>query len=227
MDRLQQLERGWMIYKLRWFFKHAFIIVMALIVGGGLVYWVANHGKQDRKLEETQEAAVFSSQVPDQKSEPTLPTLAEVKESLPPVMIERVLIKPVFLEPNYDFEQDMAERLGTRVESSAQRTSQATPSVVTRTVGVESLEERFMQTPTYDRAIEIAEHYLRLGAYHEALKWSLEANEIDNEKEQSWAIFATASAQLGRKEQAAESLRAYLRTRTSQRLNALLRELEQ
>ena len=215
MDRLEQLERSWLFYKLRWFLKHGVVVLMALVIGGGVVYFFASGGSD------------FSQTKPAAKevkvTEPAMDALP-TPPAEPKVVIKEVPIKPVQLAPNFDFEAEIRQRLNL-----AQRAPAAQPPrtpAVTRSAGVEVLEAQFTQNPSYSKAVEIAEAYLAQNAYEKALSWSLKANEINNEDERSWAVFATASAELGRTEQATSSLRAYLRVRPSDRLSQLLVRLE-
>ncbi len=225
MDRLEQLERGWLIYKLRWLLKHAALILLALIVGGAVVYWLFSDAP--------------SAAAPERVVEPVAEP-APVKAPEPKVVIEEVLVEPVYLEPNYDFERELAARLRSQSRATPQpeptRTasratsdtpSTRTPVVVSQEVSLEPLKEQFAQAPRFELALEIAQVYLQRGDYAGSLQWALKANEIDNEDERSWAIYATASAQMGYQEQATNSLRAYLRTRHSERLSNLLAKLEQ
>jgi tetratricopeptide (TPR) repeat protein len=216
MDRLERLERGWLLYKLRWLFKHTILIIVSLAVGGLVVYWLDS--APPREVPDEEAALQLSAQKTDQSATPE-----------PRKVVQEVVVapEPVFLKPDFGFEQDIARRLGARA-SRQQPTAPAKPRVVvSRSVDLPELEARFGQNPTYDQAVEIARAHLRAGDAQKALDWSLKANEINNEDARSWAVFATASAQLGRQEQAASSLRAYLRTRPSERLSNLLAELEQ
>lgn len=219
MDRLEQLERGWLFYKLRWFLKSAALVAASLAMGGIVAYWLASAPPRDAASEDT--AVQMSAQEPKESDE-------SPAEPPPQTVIQEVMPEPVYLKPDFGFEQEIAARLNARAarpvpteEASRQRT------VVARSVDLGALKSRFEKSPTYDRAVEIARAHLRAGEAKEALEWALKANGIDNEDPRSWAVFATATARLGDKKRAASSLRAYLQTRSSEELSNLLAKLEQ
>ncbi|HRF57885.1 MAG TPA: anaphase-promoting protein, partial [Campylobacterales bacterium] len=62
--------------------------------------------------------------------------------------------------------------------------------------------------------------------YQKALKWAISANSIDSKNEKSWALFAKASAKLGRKQNAENALENFARTSGSENIKTLLRQIK-
>lgn len=228
MDRLQKLERGWLFYKLRQLTKAAAVLAAAVLIGGGTVYLVLQSTQALQEAvsrDETPVSAPAAQAAPQPR--PETPAAPEAKPS-----------EPIHLMPSYDFEREIeqrvspvrapqAARVAPPMQPSAPAAAPASAIALSRVDSLAALERAFERQPSYAKAVELAESHLAQGGSEEALKWALKANELNNEDERSWAVFATASSQLGRKEQAIEALKAYLTAKPSNRLTQLLARLEQ
>lgn len=216
MDRLERLERGWLFYKLRQLSKTAFVLIAAIAIGAGAVYLA---------LRGTQQMLQEPATAPQVINEPEAAETEKPKE-LPSLRRESGSDRVFKLAPNYDFEQEIERRV--RPAGSVSTPQQpAQPLSITRIDSLEGLKNAFNDQPTYNKAVEVAEAYLSQNNSAEALKWALKANEINNEDERSWTVFAIASRNLGRKEQAINALKAYLAAKPSDKLGQLLVQLEQ
>ncbi len=89
-----------------------------------------------------------------------------------------------------------------------------------------SLQKAFIRHPSKNIALLIAQKYYDLGKYHEALEWSIKANEFDKSEEKSWIIFAKSAYKLGDKRRALNALRAYLRRYPSPSIQRLFVQMQ-
>ena len=223
MDRLQKLERGWLFYKLRQLLKGVLILAVAVLIGGGTVYLLLQGTRALQNGVQAEPKASLPEKAVEQPAAPISPKPAPSPAA--PVL------SPLELTPNYDFEQEIKTRLAPPSAKAA--TPALTPPTangavaISRVDSLAALESAFMQQPSYAKAVEIAEAHLAQSRNEKALEWALKANEINNEDERSWAVFATASNRLGRSEQAINALKAYLAAKPSSRLMQLLERLEQ
>lgn len=88
------------------------------------------------------------------------------------------------------------------------------------------LEERFKKNGDFESALALSEEYYKNEEYQKALKWAISANSIDSKNEKSWALFAKASAKLGRKQNAENALENFARTSGSENIKTLLRQIK-
>lgn len=218
MDRLQKLERGWLLYKLRQSVKIVLILSVAVLIGGAAVYLVLQGTQALQQAPASVKEPAAKPAEPEQAQAPAKPSPAAPAPKAP------VLLK---LAPDYEFEREIERRVAPRPAAAVPTPPAASALSIARVGSLSALEAAFESQPTYAKAVEIAEGYLAEGNSAQALKWALKANEINNEDERSWAVFAAASNNLGRKDQAVGALKAYLAARPSQRLSQLLTRLEQ
>lgn len=75
---------------------------------------------------------------------------------------------------------------------------------------IEYLIKSYQKEKTFENAINLANGYLEKKMYQNSVKYSLEANNIDATKEESWIIFAKAKYFMGDKTKAIKALTSYL-----------------
>lgn len=71
----------------------------------------------------------------------------------------------------------------------------------------------------------VAKKYYQLGDYEQAYNYSLITNDINNNIEASWLIFSKSLVKLGKKEQAVETLKKYIKHSDSSQARQLLDEI--
>lgn len=71
----------------------------------------------------------------------------------------------------------------------------------------------------------VAKQYYQIGDYEQAYNYALITNDINNNIEESWIIFAKSLVQLGKKEQAIQTLQKYLSQSNSSQARQLLDEI--
>jgi len=90
---------------------------------------------------------------------------------------------------------------------------------------LKSLRKKFYATNNVKYALEIAERYYGAKQYQKALKWALIANEVDEKKPQSWILFAKTKMKMGKKQDALNVLKAYLKTYSSAKVSRYLKKI--
>ena len=104
-------------------------------------------------------------------------------------------------------------------------TSVEIPGKNTARRSMKSLRKKFYATNNVKYALEIAERYLGAKQYQRALKWSLIANEVDEKKPESWILFAKTKIKMGKKQDALNVLKAYLKTYSSAKVSRYLKKI--
>jgi hypothetical protein len=82
--------------------------------------------------------------------------------------------------------------------------------------------KRFKKNNNPALSLFIAKKYYQLGEYHQSYNYSLMTNEIDNDIEASWIIFAKSLVKLNEKSMAVETLNKYISHSNSHRAKILL-----
>jgi tetratricopeptide (TPR) repeat protein len=87
------------------------------------------------------------------------------------------------------------------------------------------LRKKFYASNDVKYAFAIAERFLEMKKYKEALKWSLIANELAPESDRSWLLFAKTKLKMGKKQDAINILQAYLKTYDSSKVSRFLKKI--
>jgi len=90
---------------------------------------------------------------------------------------------------------------------------------------IEHVLQRFKKNNNPALSLFIAKKYYDLGDYHNAYNYALITNEISNDIEESWIIFAKSLVKLGQKEKAISTLKQYLQYSQSNKANLLLENI--
>ncbi|MDR0746897.1 MAG: hypothetical protein LBE89_03275 [Helicobacteraceae bacterium] len=243
MDRLERLERDWFFYKLKQYIKSSMALITAVVLGAVTAYILLSKPAEDeaRTIVNTAPTAPRAAQEtpPPVIAEPIAPPKAETAAVPVQPQVEAVKPKrnPMQLGPSLQFENSLRTATPPPAEPPPQAqtppdTERLTPVEPPRTAAIRrisslvELEDAFNKQPTYAKAVEIAETYLKRKDPQNAYNWALKANALDRTDERSWEVFASASAQLGHRERAINALNAYLANRNSEKLFRLLKELE-
>jgi len=87
------------------------------------------------------------------------------------------------------------------------------------------VEQRYEKNQTYDDALYLATNYYTKGNFEKSAKWSLAANNLNVNSEESWIVFAKSKAKLGQNRDAIKLLEAYLKENNSEKAQVLLEKL--
>lgn len=217
MDRLEKLEKQWLFYKTKQILKRAAVVAAAVLVGGVVVY-LSLYKSTQNSVEVQKEITEETKPAPMVEEKAVLPTLSSKEYEIARSS------SPLILEPDFSFEKEIKNR---GVVATKQAPVEQKTSIISKVTSLQALEDGFDSNPSYAKAIEIATAYREQNNNSKALKWALKANEIDSSEESSWEIYAVASSNLGRKEQAIKALKAFLAVKPSKRLADLLKEMEE
>jgi len=89
------------------------------------------------------------------------------------------------------------------------------------------VEKRFASTQDPEDALFLARYYFEKKTYKKAEEWAFIANELNDESEESWLIYAKAKAARGEYLKAIHILDSYLKKRNSLRARKLLEEFKE
>jgi tetratricopeptide (TPR) repeat protein len=85
---------------------------------------------------------------------------------------------------------------------------------------------RFYQSHETDDSLFLAKSYYRKGNYKKAEYWALETNKVNGNIEESWLIFAKSKVKLGRKNEAINILKTYIKRSNSAEAKRLLYKIK-
>ncbi len=88
------------------------------------------------------------------------------------------------------------------------------------------VEKRFLQTRDIDDALFLANSYFNKGNYKKAEYWSMQANKLDGETEESLLIFVKSKIKLGYKNEGISILTSYIERSNSEEAKKLLQQIK-
>ncbi len=92
--------------------------------------------------------------------------------------------------------------------------------------GLSFIKKKFYATNNISFALMLSEKFLSKKEYKKALKWALISNEIDENNEKSWILFAKAKMKLGKPQDALNALNIYLKNNSSVKVKKILDDLK-
>ncbi len=138
---------------------------------------------------------------------------------------ERALSKPVEQKKAEQKSHPVVVKHTSRPKIEITSTPIHTKKTHTRR-SLKSLKKKFYATNNPKYALQIAQRFYDAKRYKEALKWSLIANEVDEQKPESWIMFAKAKMKMGKRQDAINVLNAYLKTYTSAKISRYLEKIK-
>jgi hypothetical protein len=91
---------------------------------------------------------------------------------------------------------------------------------------IEVMLQKFKQNKNPREALLLAKAYYQKKDYIESEKWSLIANNLNKNLEESWLIFAKSKAKLGKRREALKILSSYYKTTQSSQAKALIEKIK-
>ncbi len=88
------------------------------------------------------------------------------------------------------------------------------------------IKKKFYATNNISFSLLLSEKFLEKKEYKKALKWALISNEIDENSEKSWILFAKAKMKLGKPQDALNALNIYLKNNNSIQVKKVLDDLK-
>jgi len=96
----------------------------------------------------------------------------------------------------------------------------------TNITAYKDVERRFKQSHDIDDSLFLARSYYKKGNYKKSEYWALQTNKVNPNIEESMLIFVKSKMKLGRKNEARNIIRKYVRSSNSQEAKKLLYKIE-
>jgi hypothetical protein len=90
----------------------------------------------------------------------------------------------------------------------------------------QDVEKRFLVSRDIEDALFLANSYYDKGNYKKAEYWSIQANKIDSEMEESFLIFVKSKIKLGYKNEGISILKSYIERRNSKEAKKVLQQVQ-
>ena len=246
MYDVESLEREWKKYRLKkqipWI---VLSLVVILILSVYLVFrtefssmlsdYFHDQNRTLSKIEKKQEHPALKTQVPTmlpkresnlsvQKSESVKETNVSSPEKEKHPRMDIAMVDQEEVSSQERKRKHMTIVLTDRNAKDQKATRSAAHKSRKRTI--KSAQESFSRSGSYRDALYVAKEYYRKGRYSSAQKWALIANNINNENEDSWLVFAKAKAKLGQRKDAEQVLSAYIKKSHSTKAKILLQKIK-
>jgi len=91
---------------------------------------------------------------------------------------------------------------------------------------IETIHKKFLKSNKPREALLLAKAYYNKGDYSKAEAWSLKANKLDSNLEESWLLFAKAKAKLGKKQESVKILASYYKKTRSSKAKVLINKVK-
>lgn len=235
MYDIKPLEEEWKKYrnkKLRpWYMSS---IVLTLLIVLIVLFW--GNGNADRILN----SITYSFSVLKQEENKVEKTKGhEVKSS---VLVDGALMRLEIKEPVKKIIEEESEKPSDILvdvpilEEGEEVVEQEVPQMrqkiyldIVETTGPTAyadVEKRFLQTRDIDDALFLANSYFNKGNYKKAEYWSMQANKLDGETEESLLIFVKSKIKLGYKNEGISILTSYVERSNSEEAKKLLQQIK-
>ncbi len=165
---------------------------------------------------------------------PSLGFLEHIDEYTPKPMPKPILSKPTLLEEpeiakEEQIKQEQAKQEMLSQETLPQEAPKEEPKItITKTderQNLSSVIERFKNSNNPALSLFVAKKYYQLEEWESAYDYALITNNIKNDIEDSWLIFAKSQVKLGKKDDAAQTLKRYISHSNSQAAKQLLGDI--
>ncbi len=235
MYDIKPLEEEWKKYrnkKLRpWYISSIVLILLIVFI---VLFW--SNGNAERILNFIAHSFSILKQ---EENKAQLPNEHEVKSS---VLVDAALMRLEIKEPVKKIIEEESEKPSDILvdvpilEEGEEVVEQEVPLVrqkihldIVETTGPTAyadVEKRFLQTRDIDDALFLANSYYNKGNYKKAEYWSMQANKLDGETEESLLIFVKSKIKLGYKNEGISILTSYVERSNSEEAKKLLHQIK-
>jgi len=248
MINTKELEKRWYKYKTKGMLLVASILtLLSLLIYGG--YYILykldiNIGKKEqpkavmsiKKVKEKNSSIVSKSNVSDVLLLPTIPIIDLEKEKLKDSRAKKRTIEYNIAKKHhqphhythktklvkaklstYLTPRELSTINGEKRRLNFQRTGNNYMSI---------MKQKFEQNKNPRDALLIAKAYYSAGNYKQSEEWSLKANSLNSNLDESWLIFAKSKDKMGKRREALKILVAYYNKSKSSRIKALINEMK-
>jgi len=251
LNNIKELEKRWFFYKLGIYIPYAIASVSILLISIIVYILFFTEDMIKKKVDNTQnkpdiiknlnivnkeikkDPIVISQPKPKIKTEPKIEK--KVKKTVQEE--QTTVIKPSlkFLnkisnqEIKYDIKDDVIkekiEKLKHKLKKEPQKIDLEKQIKIKRQNSLKDIEDvvkRFNKNNNPLLSLFIAKKYYKLKNYKQAYNYALITNELNNNLEDSWIIFAKALVKLGKKDKAIITLKEYIKYSNSNKAIILL-----
>lgn len=254
MLSIEELERRWLIYRIKSYIPHA-VIVVSLIVISAAIYLVMNSDESpvNTKAQKPKQQTIAAEDSKEKSiSSPKNVSKDEGKKesgSINTPKEKKAEPSKVVITPSLNFMQEIEKETKQKALRKVQPKKRVAPKkvqtkAVTKPVveqekkrvvinigkedtqkEIQDVIKRFKKTNSPVLSLFVAKKYYEAGNYTMAYNYALITNGIDNEIETSWLIFAKSLVKLNQKDKAIKTLREYINHSHSSRAQTLLDEI--
>ena len=227
MLNIHELETRWFYYKLRSFIPHLSIVLSLIII---VVLFLQFYDAKDQKnhienMPHTPKKELIShDSTPKIIIQPSLEFMNNIKVDSPAYYTHT--IKPII---------NQKKNTNPVEKTIAQGISQKTAAVKTKEIKIQRQNahddikhviKRFKISNSPALSLFIAKKYYALENYNQSYNYALITNELNNDIEESWIIFAKSLYKLQKKDKAVKMLEKYIATSHSHRAKILLENIK-
>jgi len=236
MLNIPELEKRWLVYKLKSYIPHLVIFVSLIVITSIVMIFSSNISKPE--VAKTEIIKAPKKIVPQVKKVQV--AVATKPQIVPPALPQKIEPKPSYqtkekkvqLAPSLDFmkkiQNSQQPYYQNELEIPASRSDytgvdskpvvtklQETPKKVTIKIqntqnDIHDIIERFKKNNNPALSLFIARKSYELGDYEQAYNYALITNKINKNIESSWLIFVKSMVKLGKKDKAVKILDQYI-----------------
>jgi tetratricopeptide (TPR) repeat protein len=253
MHSIYELESRWFKYKIKSYLPYIIIIVFGIILTISLIFIFDS--KKDSNLEKVKKTHGFAEKnhVEDKT---TSKEIIKENIPTTPAVLDKAIKKDekIILKPSFDFMKKLGTDSLNSYASKENRNDTSNESVQsdTQTKNIKKIVEdeqhvqktkinisikeakddindvikRFKKNNNPALSLFIAKKYYQLRNYQQAYNYALITNEINNDIEQSWIVFAKSLVKLNKKNKAIKTLTKYVKHSSSGNAKVLLDDIK-
>jgi hypothetical protein len=237
MLSIEELERRWLIYKIKSYIPYA-VIAISFIIISVLVFIILNpkedkvssNNKQTKNVEKVKEEPTKiiteDKTVEPEKVvlSPSLNFIKEIKKETENRVIKQPVKRSIPIKKNSSIKDKERKNTETVQEEKKQNVVINIGNEDTQKE-IDDVIKRFKKTNSPVLSLFVAKKYYEAGNYTMAYNYALITNGIDSEIETSWLIFAKSLVKLNKKDKAIKTLKEYIQHSNSNRARTLLDEI--
>jgi tetratricopeptide (TPR) repeat protein len=219
MYEIKQLEERWQKYKIKQYAPAGVLSIAFIFVVISGIFLSSDHAKAHISLPSNVKIQNIKLESNPMIAKLEIGNNLGTKSSQP---VEHNVEDALFLDPN-DAAFPVAPVSAT--PKTKQKVVIKTKKVPVDKSVLENVIERFKKDKDPYDSLFLASTYYSNGEYAKAHDWAVETNKIANINE-SWMVLAKAKYKLGKKEEALELLKSFLKTQDSKEAERLMKKIQ-
>lgn len=250
MNSMKELEKKWFRYKLKQSIPWFILIFYFILIGVYINYRVIVNKFIMTQYNQLSKEYFIKDEI-KLEPKPKISTVIDVNnsdiliiEDINKTLLDINITDEIFEPNDVLYEENISEPFFTEV---VQKVEKELPKVKTQDDILEeeidkrhekqyiyikksskeykNVEKRFSLTQDPEDALFLARLYYEKKSYKKSEEWAFIANELNDESEESWLIYAKSKVARGQKTKAIHILKSYLKKTNSSRAKTLLEQL--